>query len=515
MTSEILTVSHNYENMTLRKLFSITIVIALNFGCSNQKQKFTTNKKSSDIDWLYQVDSLLMPFWMSEEALGYPLGNFPNYRNTKGEILTYENFDFHKIPKELSHFLIEQNDSLRRSYIRMNSRQIYSYCVAFNLTGNEAYLKNAKLGIDYLLENGGYSTGSPFTYWQNSKGIPEKYKATTQDLAYSLTGLSMYYYLTRDAIALENILKVKDFVISEYYYNSQLQEKTKLIMWVKENSNEGTVEDKRLLGVLDQLNAYLLFMTPLVPDDLTENFKEDIKNLAYSLKDNFYDEKYNLFWGDLNNKKLGESPTDFGHSIKSFWMLYLVGQLINDNSLEHFAKTNALELLKTAYIEENGSWAEMYQDSTLKILKNKVWWNYAELDQMAATLSLRDTTIYSKYLNQTYKYWQQNLIDHENKEVFFLLDEEGKPIDLGLKACHWKNGFHSMEHAIIGFLSTSNYSGIEMPLYYAFKKDLKPDKKKVNPYYFSADIIQYEESDFASKLFHDLQKTKVTFQNIK
>ncbi|MEH6535919.1 MAG: AGE family epimerase/isomerase [Psychroserpens sp.] len=500
--------------MTLRKALAILILVLLAFGCKSEPEKLNVHIKNTKIDWIYQVDSLLMPFWMVDEAIGDPMGNYPNYRNRIGEVLTYENFDFKKVPKEFAPFLIDQPDSLRRNYIRINSRQVYTYCAAYNMTGNEAYLKRAKLGVDYLLENGGYSTGSPYTYWQDGKGMPGKFQCTTQDLAYSLTGLTMYYYLTRDETVLENILKVKDFVISEYYDNSSLVEKTKLVMWVKDNYEGDTSNDKRLLAVLDQLNAYLLFITPLVPNELSESFKNDVKNLAYSLKDNFYDAKYNLFWGDLNNKKLGESPTDFGHSIKSFWMLYLAGQLLNDNSLEDFAKKNAINLLKIAYTKENGSWAEMYTDSTLTISKTKVWWNYAELDQMAATMSLADTTFYTNYLKKTYKYWQENMIDSKNKETYLVLDEFGNPIDLGLKTCHWKNGFHSLEHALIGFLSTANYYGDEIPLYFAFKKDKKPERRKVKPYYFNANIIKYEESEFSNVLFNNFQKTKVIFQNI-
>lgn len=489
-------------------------MFVLSLSCKNEPEKLKTQRQGVDIDWIYQVDSLLMPYWMSDEAMGNPLGNYPNYRDREGKILTYDNFDYKKVPDELADFLITQSDSLRRHYIRMNSRQIYTYCVAYNLTGNEAYLERAKIGVDYLLEKGGYASGSPYTYWQDEKGMPAKFQSNTQDLAYSLTGLSMYYYLTRDEAVLENIMKVKDFVISEYYENSTVQEKTKLVMWVKANFEADDVSAKNLLAVLDQLNAYLLFLTPLVPDELYPSYKNDVKNLAYSLKDNFYDAKYNLFWGDLNNKKMGSSSTDFGHSIKSFWMLYLAGQLLNDNALEDFAKKNATALLKVAYLKEDGSWANMYTDSTLNISKNKVWWNYAELDQMAATLSFADTTFYTTYLKNTHKYWQEKMIDLENKETYLLLDELGTPIDLGYKILHWKNGFHSLEHALIGFLATSNYYGNEVPLYFAFKKDDKPERSKVKPYYYKGDIINYEESEFANILFNDLQKTKVIFEHI-
>ena len=490
------------------------MIIALGSGCQSQPEESETRRERTDVDWLYQVDSLLMPFWMSDAALGNPAGNFPNYRDRNGDVLTYENFDFKKVPDEFVPFLIGQSDSLRRNFIRVNSRQIYTYSAAYNLTGNEAFLARAKSGVDYLLEHGGYSSGSPYTYWQDGKGMPAKFQSNTQDLSYSLTGLSMYYYLTRDEAVLEHILNVKDFVISEYYDKSTLQEKTKLVMWVKDNFEADNVGDKHLLAVLDQLNAYLLFITPLVPDELSETYRNDVANLAYSLKDNFYDAPNNLFWGDLNNKIIGVQPTDFGHSIKSFWMLYLAGQLLNDTYLEDFAEKNAIELLKTAYIEDTGSWAEMYSDSTLNIAKNKVWWSFAELDQMAATLSFADTALYTIYLKNTYRYWQENMIDHENKETHLLLDESGNPIDTGLKKLHWKNGFHSLEHALIGFLSTSSYYGDETPLYFAFKKDTKPVRSKVKPYYYNGDIITYEESEFSDAVFSDFQKTRVIFQNI-
>lgn len=489
------------------------VIAAFIFGCSSKRNQEYLTKH--DIHWVYQVDSLLMPYWMSNEAYGNPQGNFPNYRLSDGTIVNYNNFDFSLIPQPLTEFLITQPDSLRRNYIRINSRQIYTYCVAYHITGNEDYLIRAKTGLDYLFENGGYDSGSPYTYWQNGNGMPDKLQSTTQDLAYSLTGPTMYYYLTRDQEVLDKILKVKNFVLTEYYENSEVKEKTKLVAWVKKDFENDSKSSKKLLAVLDQLNAYLLLLTPILPDKTAKPIFNDIKNLAYSLKDNFYSAKHNLFWGDLDNKRVDESPTDFGHSIKSFWMLYTASKIISDKELEAFAYENALKLLETAYINDEETWAEMYIDSTYQLSKNKVWWNYAELDQVAATFSLRDTTLYSKYLKKTYKYWEQNMIDHENKEVHFLLDPDGNPIDLGLKTCHWKNGFHSMEHALIGFLSTCNYNGQNIDLYYAFEKNKFPEAKKIKPYYYNGKITNTFHTTFESQNLNQLSKVKVTFEKIE
>ena len=480
------------------------------------KKDPNSNSLTQDIDWIYQVDSLLMPYWMMEEAQGVPVGNFPTYRYRDGKKVDPAQFDFTSIPEMVAPFVIVQTDSFKREFLRIKSRQTYAYGVAYHLTGNEAYLKLAKKGVDYLLEHGEYQTGSPVTYWQNGQGFPDLKQRNTQDLAYSLTGLAMYYYLTRDEEVLEAILRVKNYVFENYYEHSNLKEHSKLMMWVLEDDESGNKDSKFLLATLDQINAYALFVTPFLPDSLRTIFKEDVKNLAYSLKDNFYDEKHNLFWGNLNSKIIGESPTDFGHSIKSLWMCYLSGKLVADEVLSSFAKSKALLLLETAYLEDTGSWAEQYVDSSLAVSKGDVWWSHTELDQMAATLSFADTSLYSKYLKQTYSYWEDHMIDHDYKETWLGLDELGLPkFESVPKAIHWKNGFHSLEHALIGYLSTANYHGTEATLFYAFQKEHEPVPQKIRPYYFNADIEKVSRSNFEHGDFDGLSKTKIVFKNLR
>jgi len=499
--------------MRIRLLLFVACMLFILQACKKTEQPISVTMPNPDIDWIYQVDSLLMPYWMTEEAKGIPVGNFPTYRYRDGKMVDRSKFDFASIPDMLAPFVIVQTDSFKRDYLRIKSRQTYAYGVAFHLTGNETYLNLAKKGVDYLLEHGEYQTGSPVTYWQDGHAFPKPKQRNTQDLAYSLTGLAMYYYLTRDEEVLNAILKVKNYVFENYYEQSTLSENSKLMMWVLEDDENGTIQDKQLLAPLDQLNAYSLFITPFLPDSLSTIFKNDVKNLAYSLKDNFYNEKYNVFWANLDNKKIEE--TDFGHSIKSLWMCYLTGNLVVDDNLSNFAKSKALLLLKTAYLEESGSWAEQYLDSTLNLNRNDNWWGHAELDQMTATLSLADTSLYSKYLKQTYDYWEKHMIDHEFKETWLGLDEDGIPLFPDLpKAFHWKNGFHSLEHALIGYLSTANYYGENPTLYYAFKKDGQPESQKIKPYYYNADIEQLSTEDFERDYFGGLQKTKVIFKNL-
>jgi len=491
------------------KYFTYSILIWILF------YGFLTFAQGQKIDWIYQVDSLLMPYWMMDEALGNPPGNFPNNRYDDGNVINPANFDFNSIYAQAAPFILGPTDSLRRDFIRMKARQVYAYCIAFNLTGNEDYLIRAKLGLDFLIKNGAYKNKSVVTFWQNGKALPGIDQRNVPDIAYGLLAPTAYYYITRDLEILNLILKIKRNVWKQYYEESEMYEKSKLMMWVKEDFENDSTHQKNLLAPLDMLNAHLMLMTSSVPDSLLGEFISNIKELAYSIKENFYSEKYNIFWGNINSRKINGDITDFAHSIKSFWMLYIAAGFTSDDSLKSFAEQGARKLLNTAFIKEKKRWASQYIDSTLAIDEKIFWWAFAELDQMTATLSYKDSTLYSKYLAYTYPYWQKQMIDHEYKEVFWGRESNEDVIELGFKVGVFKSGYHSLEHALIGYLSTSNYYGDDMTLYYVFDKSKIPDIKRVNPYYYKAEIVNIEESDFESAQFKGQLKMKVTFKNIK
>ena len=468
-----------------------------------------------DIDWKHQVDSLLMPFWMTPEAQGQPIGNFPTYRASDGSIMTKHNIDFNEL-NDIDNFLfVGGTDSLQREFLRMKSRQVYAYGVGFHLTGNKEYLKLAKKGIEYLFKHGEYETGFPVSFWKDGVAMPSKNQRNAQDLAYALTGPSFYYYLTRDEEVLESILKVKKSIFKEYYKSMPNDSLRNHFIWVKENFEYDTIDRIELVAQLDQLNAYMLLLTPILPDIEKNQFKNEMKSICYLLKDKFYNEEYNLFKGNLSVDIFDSSHSDFGHSIKTLWMMLKVGQLIKDHTLIEFAKSKGLELLETAFVKKNGSWAWKYLDKSGKRDEGNLWWVYTELDQMAATLSLKDTTLYSTYLKRTYDYWEDKFIDEKHKETWLALYDNGKPVTTIGKAGIYKNAYHSLEHALVGYLSTANYYKNDIILYYAFKKGKKPENRIINPYYFNAEINEVKEYAFKDSLLDDLKCFKLSFNNIE
>ena len=71
-----------------------------------------------------------------------------------------------------------------------------------------------------------------------------------------------------------------------------------------------------------------------------------------------------------------------------------------------------------------------------------------------------------------------------------------------------------MEHALIGYLSTANYFGEDIKLYFAFNKNVVLEKSIIKPYYYNAEIKKLKQTKFDDPILSELIKTQVIFNKI-
>jgi len=218
---------------------------------------------------------------------------------------------------------------------------------------------------------------------------------------------------------LEDIKAVKKH-IWDLYYDAGMG----VIKWVNEKSPDGDLPDqKELVAQLDQVYAYGLWLTPALPEELREQWQKDLVNLAHIMITQFYSPRQGLFWGAITTpgiKKLGTDHTDFGHSVKTMWLIYQLGKWTGDLSLVEFGRVNAARILEVAYMEDTGEWARRV-DGQGKLDKNKEWWAMCELDQVAATLALIDPA-YARYLPNTYDDYLKHMVDHRHGGIWHWVD---------------------------------------------------------------------------------------------
>jgi hypothetical protein len=435
--------------------------------------------------WRQHVTEEILPFWTTPAALGDPVGNFPTFRCNDGEA-------FHpEAPcpelKDPPRWIAAE---LGRDYTRMKSRQTFLYGVAYHLTGEERYLGYARAGVAWLRAHAyEHDTGSAVSYWADGKPGPAPDARTTQDLAYAQVGLAFYYYLTRDPDVLADLVRLERHVMSAYWDAGW-----GMLRWARaDGDTPGDAQRQELVAQLDQINAYLLLVTPLLEDAATAAaWRADLTRLAHVIRDRYWSPPLTMFRGTLHEAEAyGTRHMDFGHSMKALWMLYLTGEVTGDPALVAFAEPKIAPLLARA-AQASGCWASEPRSAT-EVARGSQWWISAELDQAAATLAGRAPTAapYAGYLAASYACWFANLVDHRHHDVWPGIPPDFTPAMFAdhepIKVHQWKNGYHVMEHALVAMITTAGLTGQRLPLYYAFARP--PAAERIRPYYFTGRIV--------------------------
>jgi mannose/cellobiose epimerase-like protein (N-acyl-D-glucosamine 2-epimerase family) len=411
--------------------------------------------------WIQHLREDLLPFWNLPDAWGTPRGSFPTYRCNDGR-----RYDLARPCDELRYAPGWMSEQGNRQYVRMMSRQAYFYGVAFHLTGDPAMLELARDGVEYLrahaLER---DTGSAVTWLEDGKpGGPPVLERTSQDLAYALVGLAMYYDLTRDPAVLEDIARLKEHVFREYW-----DDRLGMLRWVVVDSHDTAEETRQeLVAQLDQVNAYLLLMAPLLPEPQRAAWKQDLLRLARLMREKYFSPEQHMYWGTLgarDSKAPGARHNDFGHSAKGLWMTERIGRLTGDGELVRFATSEAVRLLGRARLRD-GTWGSRPLPG-FGVEEGKEWWIDAELDQLCATLALHDPAC-ARDLVTSYAFWLRYMPDPEGHEVWGWVGADGTP-DRVPKIHLWKSGYHSAEHALVAYLTTQALKGQPVVLYFAFR----------------------------------------------
>lgn len=479
----------------LRALISLSLIVGLTVAAQTAAPMPPSSR------WLDHLNNELLPFWTTPTAYGNPMGAFPGTRCDDTTLYDPK----HPCPE------IQQNSwiSPQQRHLVALSRQVYGYGVSFHMTGNPAYLDAMKAGIDFIRANAMDRVNGGMGTTQNiadGSWIPAPEFRNPQELGYGLLGMAFYYYLTRDPEILPDIISVKNYIFDNYY-NPSLG----AMQWLLKSNGSQRYDDRQLTAQLDQMNTYLVLLSPILPEPYQSDWKWTAASLCSIMMGQFYSPNDRLFFLSANqpsDTSLTTSGTDFGHNAKALWMIRWTGLMTGRDDLVAFAEDNARTLFPRAYIKENGSWAQgLLKGGVLDI--DKSWWIYAELDQYAGTLALRDPS-FAQYLPSTYDYWFRYFVDPVYGEVWNGLDGKTNAPQRQLpKQWQWKNAYHSFEHALVSYIVTSQLEGSPVTLYYAFQTD--PPVDAIRPYYFYGTVqgLQASNDSRGRKI------TKVTFTDVQ
>jgi len=174
------------------------------------------------------------------------------------------------------------------NYVRAHSRLTYAFGIAFHMTGNQHYLDICRKGAMALVSAMDGNYGMHVIQCRKTNEWDSDYKKRTcQDLAYGLTGLGMYYFLTHDKSILSHIIQLKNFIFKVY-----MDDGRGYMTWYPKYLKDPQVQ---IVAQLDQLYAYMLMITPNLPEPYKAEWKKDMKKIADILITQFYSEHYGFF----------------------------------------------------------------------------------------------------------------------------------------------------------------------------------------------------------------------------
>ena len=135
-------------------------------------------------------------------------------------------------------------------------------------------------------------------------------------------------------------------------------------------------------------------------------------------------------------------------------------------------------------------------------------WIYAELDQLAETLALADPT-QAAPLPRTADFWFRRMVDPVNHEVWGWAGGPDFEPWQGPKIHQWKSGYHSAEHALVGYLTAQSLHGGPATLYFA----PRDPKALLRPYAFEGTEVRRTSLPLPGSPGH--RKVEVAFTGLK
>ncbi|HEY5391892.1 MAG TPA: AGE family epimerase/isomerase, partial [Hanamia sp.] len=264
----------------------------------------------------------------------------------------------------------------------LNSRILWTFSAAYNLTKNEDYLLVADRAFEYIKDHfidkefGG-------VYWTvDFRGKPLDEKKQIYALAFTIYGLSEYYISSKNEEARSLAIDLYHTILKYSYdheHGGYIEALTR--DWKEINdlrlSDKDANEKKSMNTHLHLLEAF----ANLYRSWTDEKLKEKITELIFIFLNKIVDPGTNhliLFFDEKWNKKSG--IVSYGHDIEAAWLIEEAAGIVKNEMLFKQVQQQSVNLAVAAtdgLAPDGGLWYE-YDIGKDDLIKEKHWWPQAE-----------------------------------------------------------------------------------------------------------------------------------------
>ena len=289
----------------------------------------------------------------------------------------------------------------------LNSRILWSFSAAYNLTANDAYLVMASRACDYLMDRfidkewGG-------VYWTlDHKGQPLDTKKQIYGQAFAVYALSEYYKATKNEAAKRAAIELYKSILLHSYdktYGGYLEALSR--NWQATDdlrlSQKDANEKKSMNTHLHVLEAFASLYRVWPGEGLKQKIKELLSLFINHILTKQKDHLLLFFEEDWTPKS---TIISYGHDVEAAWLLQEAAETIGDGPL--FAEVQACSVLiargaAEGLDEDGGLWYE-YDGAHQGLIRQKHWWPQAEA--MVGFLNAWQLTGDQRWLERSLESW--------------------------------------------------------------------------------------------------------------
>lgn len=330
----------------------------------------------------------------------------------------------------------------------LNARILWAFAAAYRVERKPEYLDAATRAKDYILahfidkEYGG-------VYWSlDSEGKPLDTKKQTYAIGFTIYGLAEYTRATGDKQALDAAIGLYHDIEAHAYdavnggYVEALTREWKPIadMRLSDKDENGAKTMNTHLHVIEPYtNLYRVWPT------------EELHTSILRLLDVFTDKLYNkeshhldlFFDNEWHGRRNVES---YGHDIEATWLLWETALVLDDKTVKDKLGPIVVDLAKAADegLQPDGSMIYEHWKDTGKTDRQRQWWVLCE--NVIGHVNLYQYFDDRKALDIAVRCWQfikEHLVDNENGEWHWSVDDDGHVNLDDDKAGFWKCPYHN------------------------------------------------------------------------
>jgi len=326
----------------------------------------------------------------------------------------------------------------------LNSRILWTFSAAYNLTREPVYLNIAARAFQYIQD---YIVDKEYggVYWTvDHKGRPLETEKEIYALSFAVYGLSEYF----KASGIESSRKLAVMIYDD------------ILKYSYDKKNGGYIEgfsrdwkqipERRIGSEKKSMNTHLhlleAFSNLLATWNDSEVF-EKVKELVAIFQDHIISSKTNhlvLFFDEEWNEK--SKMFSYGHDIEAAWLILEAAEKLKDDRLIEKVKASSIKVTNAAaegLDGDGGLWYE-YDVDKKHLLKEKHWWPQAEA--MVGFFNAWEISKEEKYLDQSLKTWdfvKKYLLDKKSGEWYSGVKDDNTPIPKADKIGIWKCPYHN------------------------------------------------------------------------